>query len=84
MSSGSMVRGEKAALAAVVRRPGAPPVATAVTCWSTRKRTRGVRWGLKEMDEGGGGAHRGREVVAVAAALIPGGVATVPVVVDMS
>jgi hypothetical protein len=37
-----------------------------------------VRPSLEETDEGGGGAHRGWEVV-VAATSIPGGVATVPV-----
>jgi hypothetical protein len=51
-------------------------VATVVAamCWSTRKRTEGVRRGLEETVEWGGGAHRGREVAA--AASIPHGVAT--------
>jgi hypothetical protein len=49
------------------RHPGAP-----------RSEPGRVRPSLEETDEGGGGAHRGWEVV-VAATSIPGGVATVPV-----
>jgi hypothetical protein len=67
-------------VAAVLRRRGATPMATvAVTMtWSTRKRTgQGVRWGLKETDEGSNGAHRGREV-AMAVASIPSGMVTAP------
>jgi hypothetical protein len=45
----------------------------AATAWSTGKGTGGVRQGPEETgEEGGGGAHRGREV-AVVTTSIPGG-----------
>jgi hypothetical protein len=51
--------GEKAASVVTLRRRGAPPMATTVTSWSTRKQTEGVRWGPEETHEGGGGDHKG-------------------------